>query len=192
MSKILLLLLLLHLLQLCVGICKNITACVAKLQYQFTKSHLFVAGEYNSDGIFQLYDCTCVGYTQTYKCTALGGGITTWRGSAFDCLPNEIRLRHSEFIVNPQLAAGECNDKEIVARGVGASGNCYTSQLNVNVSLEMKNETIECIHYDIYRNTTEVGHKVVEITTGIIDPFPALRQNREGGQKWALFRVPPQ
>ena len=23
-----------------------------------------------------------------------------------------------------------------------------------------------------------------------IDPFPALRHNREGGQKWALFRVP--
>lgn len=46
-------------------------------------------------------------------------------------------------------ATGECIDGT-VARSVGVSDSCYTSQLSLAIGEEMVNETIECI----YRNAS--------------------------------------
>ena len=72
---------------------------------------------------------------------------TIWNGSVFDCSGNDIALIHSRFGSNPgEEAAGECNNGSIYARGVSVHGNCYTSQLNINVTSDMIGKTISCVH----------------------------------------------
>ena len=90
--------------------------------------------------------------------------LTIWRGTALSgcqLFENEIRLRHSQYM-NSQVT-GECIDGTVV-RSVRVSGNCYTSQLSLAVEEEMVNETIECIHGDLYGVTTIVGQKVLHLT----------------------------
>ena len=114
--------------------------------------------------LVQLNDCTCLGYNQIFECTVYGGGITIWRGTALSgCQPsdNEIRLRHSEY--RNSQATGECVGGEIVARSVGVSGNCYTSQLSLAVG-EENNETIECIYRDISNDEIIIGKKMLNLT----------------------------
>ena len=96
--------------------------------------------------IFQLSDCTCVGYVQTFECVVFGVGITIWQGIGFD-FPCVIQLRHSQY--NNSRAIGDCNDGAIIASSVGVLGDRYISQLNVTITQEMTNETIECMHEDI-------------------------------------------
>ena len=48
----------------------------------------------------------------------------------------------------------------------GVIGNAYTSQLNVTVSPEMKNRTVECA-YDDGVNETTVGVSTCILTTGV-------------------------
>ena len=115
--------------------------------------------------LVQLEDCTCLGYTQMFKCTVFGGGFTFWRGSAFsNCQRNEIQLRHSEY-TNPQ-ATGECNGGEIAAKSVGVSENCFTSQLNVSIGEETINKTVECVHTDTQDITTSIGQRTLNLTQG--------------------------
>ena len=114
----------------------------------------------------QLFECTCVGYTQIYECTVLGGHLTIWQGSAFECdSDNFIRLRHSAYGTGAGVN-GECNDGAMVARSVGVSANHYTSMLNITVGHEMINKTIECLHRDIQGNTSTIGQAVLRITEG--------------------------
>ena len=54
-------------------------------------------------------------------------------------------------------ATGECLGGTVVARSVGVSGNCYTSQLSLAVGEEMVNETIECIYYNLQGVSATVG-----------------------------------
>ena len=124
--------------------------------------HAFVDVE--SNALIQLNDCTCLGYTQTFECNVFGAGITIWQGTAFDCQRNEIRLRHSQYI-NSQ-ATGECNGGTVVARSVGFTENCYTSQLSVAIGQEIVNDTIECIYIDTQDVSTIVGQKKISITQG--------------------------
>ena len=100
----------------------------------------------DANTFIEVYDCTCLGHTQIFECTACGPGFTVWQGSALQCQPNEIRLRHSQF--NSE-AHGHCNDGAIVARSVGSQGECYTSMLSVTVGQEMVDRTIECAYYNI-------------------------------------------
>ena len=117
-----------------------------------------------SNGLVQLDDCTCLGDTQTYECSILGGGLTIWNSSAFDCLHNEIKLRHSRFM-NSQ-ATGKCNNGTIRASSTGVSEGYHISQLNITIVQEIINETVECVHRNINSEVTTVGHKILEITKG--------------------------
>ena len=115
--------------------------------------------------LVQLNDCTCLEYNQTFECTILGGGLTIWQGTALSgcqSSENEIRLRHSQYM-NSQ-ATGVCNGGEIVAKSVGVSDNCYTSQLSLAVEEEMVNETIECIHVDLQGIRMTIGQQMLNLT----------------------------
>ena len=115
--------------------------------------------------LVQLDDCTCLGYIQTYECSILGGGVTIWNGSAFDCPQNEIRLRHSQF-TNFQ-ATGECNNGTIVASSIGISEGCYISRLNITIVQEIINESVECVHHNnIINSDVSIGQRILEITKG--------------------------
>ena len=100
----------------------------------------------SANGTFQAVSCP--GDVLTTECAIMGGGLTVWQGTAFQCVStsNKIILRHSGFGVshNP---AGSCNDGTIVAWALGVVNDSYTSQLNVTVSLELNNTTVECWHY---------------------------------------------
>ena len=111
-------------------------------------------------------DCTCLGYVQTFECVVSGAGITIWQGTAFS-FPCVIRLRHSQY--NISGAIGECNDGAIIASSVGVSGDLYTSQLNITISQDMINETIECVHQDTAGNRSTIGRMtlIIIITTGM-------------------------
>ena len=78
-------------------------------------------------------------------CTVNGGGATIWEGSIINCPGNgnEIVLSHSAF---DNEVTKTCNDRNIVAYDIDVTNNIYSSQLNVTVSREMHNETVECIH----------------------------------------------
>ena len=91
----------------------------------------------------------CPGDVLTTECTIMGSGATVWRGTAFQCVGNEILLRHSQFgeSYNP---TGFYNNGAIVARTLGVVNGSYTSQLNVTVSLELNNTTVECVHLHVH------------------------------------------
>ena len=88
--------------------------------------------------------CACPGDQLTFECASLGGAATIWHGSAFsNCVNREIILRHSRFY---SQVDGRCgNNEQIIAQSVGVVNNTYfTSILNVTVSTDMNNRTIEC------------------------------------------------
>ena len=90
----------------------------------------------------------CPGDVLTYICTARGPGNTLWKGSAFHCssTQNEIILQHSRYD-SPGGTTRYCNDRAIVGQSIRVENNdCYISQLNVTISSDMNNKTIECAH----------------------------------------------
>ena len=111
-------------------------------------------------------DCICPGSLINYQCSIAGGGTTVWRGTAIQCsgLNKHIPLRHSNFNAS-EKPYGECNNGAITARAIGAVDNRYISQLNVTVSRELINKTVECV----YDGGTEevVGSDVIPVTTGV-------------------------
>ena len=86
-------------------------------------------------------DCVCPEDQRVYECSVPGGVATVWRGSAFDCglASNSIILRHS----NPN-SVGTCNNGHLVAESIETFNGTFTSQLNVTVSEDLHNKTIEC------------------------------------------------
>ena len=92
---------------------------------------------------------SCPGDVLTTECTTMGGGVTVWRGTAFQCARNEIALRHSQFGGSYNYTAS-CNNGAIVARALGVVNDSYISQLSVTVSLELNNTTVECWHDGIH------------------------------------------
>lgn len=99
----------------------------------------------------------------TFACSVSAGVATTWRGSFFSCRSNaEITLRHSRF---ENGVMETCNDGEVVVYSTEVTNNSYTSQLNVSVSPEMHNGTIECIQ-DGSNGETSVGACTLILTTG--------------------------
>ena len=89
-----------------------------------------------------------------FVCSVTDGVATVWRGSIFDCPSsgNEILLRHFKF---ESGTSGTCNDGKIAAYSTEVTNNSYSSQLNVTVSPEMHNGTVECIQDSF--NETSVG-----------------------------------
>lgn len=91
-----------------------------------------------------------------------------WQGSVLECgsSSNEILISHSQFTTD----SGSCNNNAIVARGVNVidTGNntlCFSSQLNITVTSDMRNKTIECIH-DHAGGSTRIGASSLVFTTG--------------------------
>ena len=98
-------------------------------------------------------DCACPGYTLTFECTVMGGSGTIWRGTTFSCAESndEIILLHSRFGLIG--AFGTCNNGTVMAQGIRAENDSYTSQLSIIVSSDVIGKSIECV-YDDYVNTT--------------------------------------
>ena len=101
---------------------------------------------------------SCPGDVLTTECTIMGVGVTVWKGTALQCDNSEIVLLHIQFNNTYTLT---CNNGRIVARGLGVINNSYISQLNVTVSLELNNTTVECWH-DNY--TAEIFIRSIQIT----------------------------
>ena len=90
-------------------------------------------------------DCARPGEVLTYTCNTNGGGTTVWRGNAFDCIFNEILLRHSQF-ASPGTS-GTCNNNAMRARSVGVvNTDSYISELSVTISTTFNNRIIQCSH----------------------------------------------
>ena len=79
-----------------------------------------------------------------YQCTVTGGLFTVWGGTALQCAGGSITLRHSGFGSMSSPAVGECNDGQIIGRGISQENNCYTSQLNITLSEGLVGETVTC------------------------------------------------
>ena len=77
----------------------------------------------------------------------VGGAVTVWLGTAFDCPPtNLIQLLHSLY--SGGIANGDCTSGAIIGNGTSVdtsgAGTCYTSQLSVNISVNMDGQTVVC------------------------------------------------
>ena len=98
-----------------------------------------------------------------FICSVSGGVATVWRGSIFKCRGNQIVLRHHNF---ENYVSGICNDGDIVAYNSEVTNNSYSSRLNVTVTPEMHNGTVECVRDDF--NATFIGTCTLKLTTGKI------------------------
>ena len=135
---------------------------------------LLLLGSYaaNETGLTALtdYDCGCPGENASYICTVFGGdtSITVWGGSAFNCTDrlNEISLLNNQFGL--ESAKGECNDGALIAYGIQAAKNCYTSRLDVRLSADLHGQTINC-SVDSEENESEdvilLGNKTLIVST---------------------------
>ena len=115
--------------------------------------------------------CTCPGDQLTFECTSFGGIATVWHGNAFNCgyqdglkLPDEIILIHNRFNSGVEEQCG--NNGQIIAQTVGVENNTYfTSILNVTVSPDMNNRTIECDTENSDGSRMKVGKHTMMIAT---------------------------
>ena len=100
-------------------------------------------------------NCLCPEGILVFVCSINGGVATVWKGSIFNCPGNrnEITLRHSVFNDRISERTGSCNDGTIVAYNIDVTNNIYSSQLNITVSPEMHNGTVECIQYRGFNST---------------------------------------
>ena len=100
-----------------------------------------------------------------FDCSVSGGVATAWRGSIFNCpnRGNQIFLRHHNF---ENGTSRTCNDEEIVAYSSEVTNNSYSSRLNVTVSSEMHNGTVECIKELKDLSSESVGTCTLILATG--------------------------
>ena len=115
-------------------------------------------------------ECICPDFSVTYECTVMGtdNGFTVWRGSALDCIGNEITLRHRRF-TSGEGAEGECNRGSVLGRSLrleAGPGSFYVSQLSIRNSSEVVGESIECVLFDSNVTDRLIGHAIVNTTTG--------------------------
>ena len=105
--------------------------------------------------------CACPNEVLIFNCTIVGGSATVWSGSAFLCGPdNNIILLHSGFRIG---ISGACGDA-IAARSIGIeNNNCFTSQLNVNISSILNNRMVMCSNSGV----VPVGNATLTVISGI-------------------------
>ena len=78
-------------------------------------------------------------------------GFTVRRGSALDCIGNEITQRHRLFFTSGKGAEGECNSGSVLGRSLRLeAGSFYVSQPIIRNSSEM----VKIIGYAIVNTTT--------------------------------------
>ncbi|XP_064397731.1 uncharacterized protein LOC135344450 [Halichondria panicea] len=98
---------------------------------------------------------------ETYICTVVGGVITVWSGTAFDCPANNVILVHSQY--SGGTAVGTCTSGAIIGNGtsVDTSGAepCYTSELSVTISANMDGQTVMCSRDD----STVIGSHSLQV-----------------------------
>ena len=104
---------------------------------------------------------SCPGDVLTTECAIMGVGATVWQGTAFQCVSrsNEIILRHSQ-LGGSHNCIRTCNNGAIASQALGIVNNSYVSQLNVTVSPELNNTTVECWHS---HNLTDTVIKQIQI-----------------------------
>ena len=111
-----------------------------------------------------LSPCTCLGDVITYQCTIQGSGATIWKGSAFECLTQNIQLRHSRFNASSDTRiTGECGS--LLAYEVASENNTFTSQLNVTITEEVVGQTVQCV-YDDGGTEVIIGSDNLTLTSG--------------------------
>ena len=104
-----------------------------------------------------------------YECTTVGGVLTIWNGTAFDCLGSlhQIALGHNGF----SGMTGRCNEGKIRATALRvdqeADGRRYTSRLNVTYTPALFNTTIRCVHDSATGTLDVVGTSVIDLRTGM-------------------------
>ena len=100
-----------------------------------------------------------------YECTIAGTAIqyTVWKGSALDCR-NGISLSHGEFLQFGH-ESDTCNNGAILGRIINITNNCSTSQLTINITLNLNGESITC-KYDNGAVEQPVHTDTIRITTG--------------------------
>ena len=112
-------------------------------------------------------NCTaCPGQQVVFECTIFRVSViqlTFWSGSALDCTSG-ISLSHVQFI-NSGHSSGTCNNGAILARMISIAGNCYTSQLIVNVSSNFDGESIRC-SFDDGSTQIPVDTKIIRTPRG--------------------------
>ena len=110
-------------------------------------------------------ECVCPGHTVTFQCTVVGIGSTVWQGSAFHCSESDgsLTLRHQQFANGTLLKY--CDGANVVAHAIGVIGNSHLSQLNLTVSNEVNNKTVECVQ-DTGTEVIIIGTTAVSVTTG--------------------------
>ena len=110
--------------------------------------------------------CACVGDRLIYNCSIMEGITTIWKGTTFDCPMDgsEITLRHSQFAANQEI--GICNNGNIVARGIGVINDCYTSQLNMTISENFNNKTVQCAFTSSEGTRKIIGESFLSVASG--------------------------
>ena len=133
---------------------------------------LFTVNAHESDSFRELAsDCSCPNYTLSYECTVVGvpGGITIWKGTAFDCPSRPyISLIHRMFpneSSNYQTVFQSCNSGAIKVWSVGVRNNTYISRLNVTLNVDIFGRSIGCSHDNGKGKSTKVGSSLI---TGIL------------------------
>lgn len=112
-------------------------------------------------------DCSCPGDGLILDCLVHDGVATLWQGSTFDCASNQIILTHDRFSRQQNQAGGECNDGKIVAYIIGEFNGSYISRLNVTVTEDMNNKTIECAA-ELLNGVSNSSVSTVTVATGIL------------------------
>ena len=104
-----------------------------------------------------------------FTCTIVGGGVTQWNGTAFDCTNSndEILLSHKSFR-NPDAVNNSCNLGQITVTSLTVKNNCnsYTSQLSLTTSAALSNKTIRCIHINEENQVVPIGKIVLTVFSG--------------------------
>jgi hypothetical protein len=126
-----------------------------------------------NNNLLPQYVCLCPEDILVFVCGVSGGVATVWKGTIFNCpgFGNEITLRHSAFEngVSEALPTGTCNVGSIVAYNIAVdvANNSYSSQLNITVSPEMHNGTVECSKENFDLTSDTVGAYTLILATGI-------------------------
>lgn len=109
-----------------------------------------------------------------YECTIEGGEYTVWMGSAFNCDLNYIILIHSQFMQDTQY--GRCNSGSLIGYSLRVKNGSYTSQLNVTVSRELDETSIECVRENSTHPQLSIGRSIVQLKGNLDIKIPNGRK----------------
>jgi hypothetical protein len=147
------------------SVTKNLISMIRLVILLYNITSLISANNLLHCYYYQNGDCICPEDVVVFVCNVSGGVATVWRGSIFNCPTsgNQILFRHN-ILKNEDEVSGTCNDGDIIAYSSEVTNNKYSSRLNVTVSSEMHNGTVECIQQDF--NEVSIGTCTLILATG--------------------------